>query len=216
MTPIVWMLFAACQEPPEDPPSTPSLGTDPCVETELDPDGTEPTDEATLLDHLAATSLPTTIVWDRHPGAAAGEVSASFLLTVQGPAVRLERSGGGGSPLCPTDVAELRVPVQIEVQLDGGSVVTVFEGAVDASGPTVDDLVFGQVRSPAMLTTAWNDAGEAEFHHNTDLGSMSWEVVLGRSYLTDPSLIVAANGFLSDGSGYASAPWYAEGSWPRL
>lgn len=113
-----------------------------CTIASSPPDGTEPTDEATLLALLAGPVLPERVVWDERVWdervGLALESDIAWTITPTGPATRAELSGPtsfcGYGPM-------LRVPVTITFDVDQGDAWGAVDVFVYATGPEPTKLL---------------------------------------------------------------------------
>lgn len=201
--------LSACAEPlPREDTSEP-LDVHICTIEELPVDGSEPTDEATLLAQIDGFTFPATIAWDRHPDNTPAEVPAAWSLTVTGPAVRVERFSNTGDEFSCPSVHELRIPVRLDLTLgsEGNIATTTLDTHIDAFGPDLAQVTVAEASAPVEFTELWNAPLVG-----TDLEGAAWSLHVVRSHPSDPALYMA--GELATFPQGTAFPWLIEGSWP--
>ena len=142
----------------------------PCVETETPlSEATAPTTVEEVWPLIEAWH-PTTITWSRAPDAwDSKSVPFAATFTQAGDAVVVTRTGGDVySPTHPNSCRpgpELRIPISVEVTVDGGSASAHFDGSLDAQGATYPLAFFRldtSVDTPPTLSSEWLAAAEEE------------------------------------------------------
>jgi hypothetical protein len=162
--------------------------TIPCVETETPlAKSTAPVTVEEVWPLIEAWS-PTSILWSQASSGMEGE-SQPFAVTFtqSGDAVVVERTGGDvyslTHPLACRPGPELRIPVTVEVVVDGGNATASYTGNVDAQGASYP-LVFFHLRTsetdPPDLSKDWLAAANTEIDESW--GQTSAEAVMESSF----------------------------------
>lgn len=170
------ILLACTDGSPNDDTGTGIYGGDggassiPCVETEAPlSEATAPTIVEEVWPLIEAWR-PTSITWSQASTGGEGESQPFAVTFVQaGDAVVVTRTGGDvyspTHPLACRPGPELRIPISVDVTVNGGSATAHYDGNLDAQGASYP-LVFFYLRTTVAeepdLSAEWLAAAEAE------------------------------------------------------